>query len=122
MKQSKINNAYQALQRLSAMQLPVIKAYGVYKLMKCFEESFQFELKFERDLLAKYGGVLEADGNIRFANVEDANSFQSEIEEANNMDVELAFTKLDLSDLPADTMKITADDIMCLEDIVVFVK
>ena len=122
MKQEKINIVYQALQKLMVLQLPVAKAYGVYKLMKVFEEPFRFELAFEQELLKRYCGKITESGDIRFPDKESAAKFQSEIEEANNLEVDLQFEELDLSTVDFGECTITASDIMSLEGVVAFFK
>lgn len=120
MKQYDINKAYQSLRRLSEVELPVKKAYAIYKLLKVFEEPFRFELEFERKLMQKYEASIEDGGMMRFPDIEKAEGFQKEIEEANGLEVEVDFQPIILKENDFESCSITAADIMNLEGVVVF--
>lgn len=122
MKQSKINKAYQALRRVSEVPISVNKAYEIYTLMKELETPFNFEAEREKKLIEKYGCTVKPDGMIMFDKKEDASSFQLEISELNDMDVDIKFDPVIIEYGDMSGYAISPSDIFSLESFVEFRK
>ena len=120
MKQHQVNRAVMALGRLSNMQLPVRDSRNLYMLSKQLEDAYQFELDQEKKLIAKYHGKISDDGGVAFSNPDDANAFNAEIIELNNLDVSIEFSPVTINCDSMGDQHISPFDIACLDGFVMF--
>ena len=120
MKQNQINKAYNALNRIANMSLPIRDSHNVYLLMKQLEPSYKFEAEQERKLMEKYGGTIGDDGAIRFEDREGLIGFRGELEELGNFEPEIEFKPITISLDAMENQKLTPIDIMNLDGFVAF--
>lgn len=120
MTQYEVNKAYPALMRLSEFRLPVKKAYGIYKLMRAVEGAYQFALGEEKKYLVEYGGNIGEDGSIVFATPTDCAMFKDKVEELSNIDTDIEFEKVVLTESDLGEQMLTPGDIYNLEGFVIF--
>lgn len=118
-KQHTITKAYQALVRLSYMNLPIKTAYSVYTLMGEIEPAYQCGAKLEQDILTKLNMKVEGD-RIVPPDEETLNQYVSNMKELNDMDVNVEFhpVKICCEDLGDQKMK--PSDMKALEGFVSF--
>lgn len=128
MKYNQFNNAYNALQKLSNMNLPVRDAYNVYKLTKEIDQVYQFGVERERALIEQYKGQPNQDGTIRFVHGDDEESkregvknmigFSKAIDELNNTEMDCEFSPITISYDSLGDQTMTAKEIMSLDGFV----
>lgn len=120
MKQEKISKAYSALIKLSNYQLPLKKAYEVYKLVKSVEDPYNFACSEEKKYISELHGNVQPDGSISFENVKDYELFVERHNELNEMEVDVDITPVHLSERDMGAQLITPAEIHSLEDFVSF--
>ncbi len=120
MRQEKINRAYGALNKLNGYKLPMKKAYGIYKLMRAVEDSYQFALGEEQKYLAEYGGIIKEDGSIVFSTPTDCAMFKDKLEELSNIETDIEFEQVVLTEHDLGDQMLTPGDIYNLEGFVLF--
>ena len=120
MKQEKINRAFSSLIKLRDMNLPVKKAYAIYKINSALEDAYNFALNEERKYLSEFGGVITDDGDIKFGSPEDLRAFMEKLEELNTADVEVDTEVVSLSENDLGSQMLTPGDIYNLEGFVIF--
>lgn len=121
MKQEKINRAHESLTKLSHFNLPVKKAYAIYKLMQVVDDSYQFAMLEEQKYLKEYNGTPSADGTVTFATPDDCQNFKNMLEELLATDADLKFDVVKLSESDLGEQRLTPADIHNLEGFVEFV-
>lgn len=96
MSQKRVIDAYLVLMKLGAAQQPVKVAYGLYKLRKQLEPTFNFRMEQERLVIERYHGT--QDGNtISFADPETAQKARVDLDELNEMEVQIDFEPVSIS-------------------------
>lgn len=120
MKQYQINKAFLALRKLSGQKLPFRKALGIYNLINALEPQYNFAVDEEKKLINQYNGNIEEGGMVVFEKNEDMNSFRKEIESLNDMEIDLKFNSVSLSDFDMEGLIISPSDIHDLEGFVAF--
>lgn len=66
MNYQQVVGAKRAVDEISRMQFPLRIAYNLFKLKKKLDMLFEFEVDQEKKTVEKYGGVINADGSIKF--------------------------------------------------------
>lgn len=138
MKQYRISKAYQVLNGMQNMDMPVRMALHLSMLMKKLSPCFDSAVECERRLLAKYDGDIDANGRIVFkirgadegkATDQDRADAQARMDGFNREQEELAQTEIELDFKPVDIklddvadMKITMADMTALDGFVNFVE
>jgi len=121
MKQGNINRAYPSLLKLRDFNLPVKKAYAIYKLSVCVENAHEFAAEEERKYLADYNGSISDDGNtISFETPTDCAAFRDKVEELCNVDVDIEIEPVLLTEDDLGEQRLTPADIFNLEGFVTF--
>lgn len=120
MLQEKINRAYGSLMKLSNFNLPVKKAYAVYKLVQAVEGAYQFAFNEQQKYLAEFKGVPSEDGNIIFETPAECVAFKNKLEELNGVDVEISIDAVNLTEDDLGEQTLTPTDIFNLEGFVDF--
>ncbi len=120
MKQYQINNACNALGRLSNIQLRMRDSRNLYMLSKQLEDAYNFEVEQEKKLIEKYHGEITQGGLVHFPTPTDGDGFKKEIAELNNLDVEVDFDPVTINCDGLDDQLITPHDIACLDGFVIF--
>lgn len=120
MTQGKINQAYNALAKLVGFQFPVKKAFEIYKLTKIVETQYQFAVSEERKYIEEFGGKINPDGTVSFETPEKFGAYQEKALALSEMDVEIDFTPVSLSEKDIGEQTITPADIYSLEGFVSF--
>lgn len=138
MKQYRISKAYQVLNGMQNMDMPVRMALHLSMLMKKLSPCFDSAVECERRLLVKYDGDIDANGRIVFkirgaeegkATDQDRADAQARMDGFNREQEELAQTEIELDFKPVDIklddvtdMKITMADMTALDGFVNFVE
>lgn len=120
MKQEMINRAWRSLTKLSGFDLPVKKAYSVYKLMKALEVPYQFAVSEEQKYLAEFHGTVMDDGTISFQTPMECASFRDKVEELHGAEVDVEFESIALSEDEFGNQTLTPADILNLEGFISF--
>lgn len=122
MKVQQMLNSMEVVQKLSELRLPIKKAHQIFLMLKKFDESREFFMKEEKQIVANCNGAISEDGRITFPTVEDQNDFiiahneflQYDFDIGENEIIELSFN--DLSGI-----QLTPLEIMKLEGVINFV-
>lgn len=122
MKVQQMLNSMEVVQKLSELRLPIKKAHQIFLMLKKFDESREFFMKEEKQIVANCNGTISEDGRITFPTIEDQNNFivahneflQYDFDNGENEIIELSFN--DLSGI-----QLTPLEIMKLEGVINFV-
>lgn len=91
MKQNKIVDVYKAMESLaSIVDLSTQEQWNIYKLRKELRSRYEFQEERENAIREKYREFADENGNLKD---EKAQEFIKELEDLNNLEVELDFTK-----------------------------
>ncbi len=120
MTQLEIVKAYEALQRLTDLSLPLAKARAIYSMVKKADEHFQFAVKEEGKYVTEFNGTLAEDGNVSFATADDMKGFSKKVEALNKSEVEWDIPPVTLTEKDLGSQIITPKDIAALEGFVNF--
>lgn len=118
MKQSKIVDAFKALNKLSACPLPIKTAYAVHKLRMALRPVWEFQCEEEGKAIERLRPAVSADGGLTFANMEGKQAFlrvQSDLAEQEH---EIDFQPVTIGLL--DGITLSANDIDALDGFVTF--
>lgn len=88
MKQSKIIEAYKAIQTMMNEPLTIGSSYKIFKLKKRLQDQWDFQYGEEQKLLTELQPDMNGDG-MKFASTEDADRYRALIKELSNIDVEI---------------------------------
>ncbi len=121
MEQEQINRAHASLEKLSKFNLPIKKAYAVYKLMRAVDESYQFAMSEERKYLDEYNGKLGSDGTVTFETPDDCQNFKIMLDELLAMEPDIKFDVVKLTEYDLGEQRLTPADIYNLEGFVEFI-
>ena len=120
MKNKQLTNAYIALTRMGNMQFPLPVTYKLFVLRNKFKESFDFYAEQEAAIMERNGGQKTYDGIYHFENEETTKAVYEQIKELNDMEVEIAYTPVEVTMTSAATGVLSMNDIEALDGIVVF--
>lgn len=120
MTQDKINKAYSSLLKLKRYDLPVKKAYAVYKLFSALENAYGFALAEEQKYMAELGGSMNNDGTATFPTQEACLTFTEKVKELCGMEVDIAVEVFSLSEDDLNGQRIAPEDISNLDGFVNF--
>ena len=130
MKYGQFFSAYEVLQKINDMQFQVRDAYRIYKLLKELEPAFQFGIQREQEMIERYDGRPQSDGSVRFVHGDDEESrkkglanmesFQREMEELTNMEVEGEFEAISMSLDALGDQTLTPREIALLDGMIHF--
>ena len=120
MKQGKINKAYASLSKLNEYNLPVKKAYGIYKLMRVVEDAYQFAIGEEKKYLEEYGGTIKEDGSVLFSTPTECAMFKDKVEALSDIESDIVFDQVVLTEEDLGDQMLMPSDIYNLEGFVVF--
>lgn len=120
MKQERINKAYISLVKLRDYNLPVKKAYAIYKLLSIVEDAYNFAVTEERKYLDEYGGTIKGGTEIVFETPEKCVAFKTKIDELYETDVDIDITPVSLTEADMKEQTLTPADIENLDGFVIF--
>ena len=120
MTQTKINRAYLALGNVVNFDLPMKKAYGIFKLYKALEEQFDFSVSEEKKYISSLGGSIDLTGKIYFDSEEQWVKYREKMAELGDMDVEVKYEPVTLTEVDLGTQKVKPSDIFALDGFVTF--
>lgn len=120
MRQERINKAYSSLLKLKGYNLPVKKAYAIYKLASSVEEAYEFALNEERKYMADFNGTLNENGTITFPTPTECAAFRDKVEELCDIDADITVEPVTLTEADLGEQTITPLDIANLEGFVAF--
>ena len=118
--QAMVGRLYPAVARLTDARLPAKKAFQIYKLAKKFRDLYEFAISEEKKIVDSLSGMIGDDGMIKFANQEDYVKFQDSITELHQVDIDIEFEPVILTEDDIVNLNITAADISTLEEFVIF--
>lgn len=138
MKQYQISKAYQVLNRIQNMDMPVRIALHLSMLMKKLSPCFESAVECEKRLVEKYHGEIDENGRVvfRIRGAEDgtatdqdrveaqtnADGFNREQQELNQTEIELDFQPLEIKLNDVADLKLTMADMTALDGFVNFVE
>ena len=118
MKQSKIVDAFKALNKLSACPLPIKTAYAVHKLRMALRPVWEFQCEEEGKAIERLRPIADADGNLTFATMEGKKEFLRVQHELSEQEQEIDFQPVTVGLL--DGITLSANDIDALDGFVTF--
>lgn len=120
MKQERVNKAYISLVKLREYNLPVKKAYAIYKLLSAVEGAYEFASGEEKKYLDEYGGTIKNGTEIIFETPEKCTAFKTRIDELYEADVDIEIEPVTLTEKDLKEQTITPADIANLDGFVIF--
>lgn len=106
MKLGEIINSVEALNKLIGCEHKASLVYKLYKIITILEPEIQTFNKVKDGLIKKYG--VESDGNIEIKDKESIDTFNTEILDVLNQNVDINFDKIKLSDI--EDVKMSLDN------------
>ena len=122
MKQINVINAYSTTEKLSDNgDLPINTKWILCQTRKTLRPHYEFQVEQNKQILEKYNGQYDqATNQINFETIDQANGFQKEHDELDNLDVEVQLDikpTLKLSEIP----NITVHQMETLEAFIEFI-
>ena len=114
--------AIPVLQTLVNYKLPMKTTYALYNLAKKINEQKEFFVNKEKELIEKYKGNLNGQGQISFEKSEDFQAFAKEYNELNDVEVDIGGVPVSIRFDDMGDQTLSAADIMNLEGVVEFVE
>ncbi len=109
-----IADMVQPIKRLMKQEVPVKAAYNIAKNIKKVDEEWSLIVQFGNSLVAKYGKENESGTpEIKSEDVEAIKSYNDEIAQYLETEIELEYYPIPLSDL--ENCKLSVSDTMALE-------
>lgn len=118
---NQIIRAYSGVQELTGLALPYHTARMLAALKKRLGEEVHVILDMENNLRQKYAGEVTRDNKYRFPDVPSRQAFESDYNAMLEQEEEVKLPAVDLSDF-VDELKISAEALAALEEIVTFEK
>lgn len=119
--QGQMIRAYGALRRLMAYKLDsAARAMQLWRIWKAAESAFEFQEAEERKLIERYHGVLDDESTVRFKTPEDAQSYRRDQAELGEVEIGTEIVPVRLTAAEMDRIAISAEDIDCLNGLVIF--
>lgn len=120
MKQERINKAYISLVKLREYNLPVKKAYAIYKMLSVVEGAYEFAFGEEKKYLDEFGGTIKNGVEIVFETPEKCAMFKTKINELYEAEVDIEIEPVTLTEGDLKEQTLTPADIANLDGFVVF--
>ena len=95
--------------------------YSLYKLLKKIQEELDFYSKEEEKLVETYADGIDEKGKVIFSDEQKKKMFFNEIEKLQNTNIDLNFSKIDISLIDIQDIKLTPSDFYLLENIINFI-
>ena len=122
--------AHAAITRMAGIVFGIKEAYAIFKLGKRLSVEVEFCAQHEKALIEKYNGMVQKDGSIHFVHGDDEESkrigmtnmeqFKNEMNQLLNSETEGNIEPVHISLDAFEDYKITPDDIMALDNIIIF--
>ena len=118
MKQGKMVQAYNALQRLGGQVMDDLVAYKLFKLKKQMAPAIEFQTEREQLIFEKYQPERTGNGQYSFRTSGQAAEFRNELNELADMETEVTVTPVKIP--KGQRLLISMDDIEALDGFVEF--
>ena len=109
------------LQKFYQSSLDAKVSYSLYKLLKKIQEELDFYSKEEEKLVETYADGIDENGKVIFSDEQKKKMFFNEIEKLQNTNIDLDFSKIDISLADIQNIKLTPSDFYLLENIINFI-
>ena len=109
------------LQKFYQSSLNAKISYSLYKLLKKIQEELDFYSKEEEKLVETYADGIDEKGKVIFSDEQKKKMFFNEIEKLQNTNIDLDFSKIDISLADIQNIKLTPSDFYLLENIINFI-
>ena len=109
------------LQKFYQSSLDAKISYSLYKLLKRIQEELDFYAKEEEKLVETYADGIDENGKVIFSDEQKKKMFFNEIEKLQNTNIDLDFSKIDISLADIQNIKLTPSDFYLLENIINFI-
>ena len=109
------------LQKFYQSSLDAKISYSLYKLLKKIQEELDFYSKEEEKLVETYADGIDENGKVIFSDEQKKKMFFNEIEKLQNTNIDLDFSKIDISLADIQNIKLTPSDFYLLENIINFI-
>ena len=109
------------LQKFYQSSLDAKISYSLYKLLKKIQEELDFYSKEEEKLVETYADGIDEKGKVIFSDEQKKKMFFNEIEKLQNTNIDLDFSKIDISLADIQNIKLTPSDFYLLENIINFI-
>ena len=109
------------LQKFYQSSLDAKISYSLYKLLKRIQEELDFYAKEEEKLVETYSDGINEKGKVIFSDEQKKKMFFNEIEKLQNTNIDLDFSKIDISLADIQNIKLTPSDFYLLENIINFI-
>ena len=106
-----IFNSVNSLKSLYTLKLPMKKAYALYQLLSEIEKQTAFFIEKEKELVEKYSGKVDENGQIIFEEEQKAKDFNKEHQELMSIEVDLSVDKIVLSEAEVGEATFSPQDI-----------
>lgn len=109
------------LQKFYQSSLDAKISYSLYKLLKKIQEELDFYSKEEEKLVETYADGIDEKGKVIFSDEQKKKMFFNEIEKLQNTNIDLDFSKIDISLVDIQNIKLAPSDFYLLENIINFI-
>ena len=109
------------LQKFYQSSLNANISYSLYKLLKKIQEELDFYSKEEEKLIETYADGIDEKGKVIFSDEQKKKMFFNEIEKLQNTNIDLNFSKINISLSDIQNIKLTPSDFYLLENIINFI-
>ena len=117
MKQHIIVNAYKTIEKIYKERMSYKTANTFFQLKRILQPHIDFQKEKEAEIFQETSPKREADGKLTFETPEKKEIFAEKIIELSNLDIDLVFDKVTVSD---DNLLISPEDIEGLSEFVNF--
>ena len=109
------------LQKFYQSSLDAKISYSLYKLLKKIQEELDFYSKEEEKLVETYADRIDEKGKVIFSDEQKKKMFFNEIEKLQNTNIDLDFSKIDISLVDIQNIKLAPSDFYLLENVINFI-
>ena len=109
------------LQKFYLSSLDAKISYSLYKLLKKIQEELDFYSKEEEKLVETYADGIDEKGKVIFSDEQKKKMFLNEIEKLQNTNIDLDFSKIDISLADIQNIKLAPSDFYLLENVINFI-
>ena len=109
------------LQKFYQSSLDAKISYSLYKLLKKIQEELDFYSKEEEKLVETYADGIDEKGKVICSDEQKKKMFFNEIEKLQNTNIDLDFSKIDISLADMQNIKLSPSDFYLLENIINFI-
>ena len=109
------------LQKFYQSSLDAKISYSLYKLLKKIQEELDFYSKEEEKLVETYADGIDEKGKVIFSDEQKKKMFFNEIEKLQNTNIDLDFSKIDISLADIQNIKLAPFDFYLLENVINFI-